>query len=249
MTEKFDQLEKLRDEVSAAAGLPRDHEVVLLVSGLRLAHQNMLEAMIANREIDSEKLVGLTRMIKELTPPPKQEPINVTLEFVPPADAAPASTGVDGHVACRHCHWQCPPGEYYSRCPRCGWKDGMDTQRMPDDPFGGVGGAGGSNNNGSAGGGAVEPAAAAAQGRRFGPVKAKPAPVAQSAELAVHNSTGAGSSPAGRTKVQPARKSAAELSRSFHSGAYLRGDHQLDDGSGGGSVICISYAKHVAQFG
>ena len=173
------------------------------------------------------------------------------LQIVDSVDRAPVidgvRTGVSGYVGCLNCRWQPPEGESWPRCLRCGWKDGMDTARMPpwppEDDGGGVGDGGG---NGAAGGGAVEPvpepAAARGHGHRFafGPVR-------RAAELGLKNKPSvpapAPESRGLKNKPQvaqaPRKKTNAELHKQFHEGGMLRSDQSVaGDGSGGAVIWC-----------
>jgi hypothetical protein len=79
--ERFDRFEQIKQQTADAAGLPIDNDRVNIVAALRFAHRLLVEEMVSGK-LDSEKLLGLSRAISELTPPPVEPPIVITVKFV-----------------------------------------------------------------------------------------------------------------------------------------------------------------------
>src|SRR5262249_29618448 len=53
----------------------------------------------------------------------------VEVKIVPSVDTAPPdAAAVSGLLECRRCHWKPDANDRVSKCYRCGWKHGDDTQ-------------------------------------------------------------------------------------------------------------------------
>jgi hypothetical protein len=85
--ERFDRYEEIRQQTSAAAGLPIDSDRVDIVAALKFAHQQLIEEMVGGK-LDIDRLLSLSRAVADLTPPPVAPLPSVTITFVGGEDAA-----------------------------------------------------------------------------------------------------------------------------------------------------------------
>jgi hypothetical protein len=103
---------------------------------LMCAHDNVTARLASGADFDVDNLLKIDAGMQEIRSSLPAEPLKVKVTFVPPTDSAPSdAAAVDGLVECRRCHWKPDGADRVSKCYRCGWVRGADTQAPWSPPF------------------------------------------------------------------------------------------------------------------